>query len=111
MREDLFRVSRPRTVFTFSLYRSLTSDLSFQLSISRWAPFPPWTYHYPGVVGVCVVYVSIFIITRSRVIADLHRILLNVLYCAKINRDKRKGKYDQYAGYNDDRNPEFMMVL
>ncbi|CAI7622757.1 Major facilitator superfamily domain general substrate transporter [Penicillium crustosum] len=38
-------------------------------------------------------------------------ILLNVLYCAKINRDKRKGKYDQYAGYNDDRNPEFMMVL
>ncbi|KAJ5500698.1 Major facilitator superfamily domain general substrate transporter [Penicillium expansum] len=38
-------------------------------------------------------------------------ILLNVLYCVKINRDKRKGKYDQYAGYNDDRNPEFMMVL
>ncbi|KAJ6137597.1 Major facilitator superfamily domain general substrate transporter [Penicillium samsonianum] len=38
-------------------------------------------------------------------------ILLNVLYCAKINRDKRNGKYDQYAGYNDDRNPEFMMVL
>ncbi|KAJ5184540.1 hypothetical protein N7491_007593 [Penicillium cf. griseofulvum] len=38
-------------------------------------------------------------------------ILLNVLYCAKINRDKRKGKYDQYAGYKDDRNPEFMMVL
>ncbi|CAI7609624.1 unnamed protein product [Penicillium glandicola] len=38
-------------------------------------------------------------------------ILLNVLYCAKINRDKRNGKYDQYVGYNDDRNPEFMMVL
>ncbi|KAJ5435654.1 hypothetical protein N7445_006539 [Penicillium cf. griseofulvum] len=38
-------------------------------------------------------------------------ILLNVLYCAKINRDKRKGKSDQYAGYKDDRNPEFMMVL
>ncbi|KAJ5872037.1 uncharacterized protein N7529_004390 [Penicillium soppii] len=38
-------------------------------------------------------------------------ILLNVLYCAKINRDKKNGKYDQYAGSNDDRNPEFMMVL
>ncbi|KAK9857071.1 hypothetical protein MYU51_021663 [Penicillium brevicompactum] len=38
-------------------------------------------------------------------------ILLNVLYCAKVNRDKKNGKYDKYAGYNDDRNPEFMMVL
>lgn len=53
---------------------------------------------------------SIFLVD-SRAIADLNRILLNVLYCAKINRDKRNGKYDQYAGYNDDRNPEFMMVL
>ncbi|KAJ5950116.1 hypothetical protein N7454_001700 [Penicillium verhagenii] len=38
-------------------------------------------------------------------------ILFNVLYCAKVNRDKRNGKYDQYAGYNDDRHPEFKMVL
>ncbi|KAJ5101437.1 hypothetical protein NUU61_003659 [Penicillium alfredii] len=38
-------------------------------------------------------------------------ILFNVLYCAKVNRDKRNGKYDQFAGYNDDRNPKFMMVL
>ncbi|KAL2001130.1 hypothetical protein VTN02DRAFT_2197 [Thermoascus thermophilus] len=38
-------------------------------------------------------------------------ILSNVLYCAKINRDKETGKYDQYAGYNDDRDPEFKMVL
>lgn len=58
-----------------------------------------------------MVYVSIFLIIDSRATADLHRILFNVLYCAKINRDKRNGKYDQYAGYNDDRNPEFMMVL
>lgn len=58
-----------------------------------------------------MVYVSIFLIIDSRATANLHRILLNVLYCAKINRDKRNGKYDQYAGYNDDRNPEFMMVL
>lgn len=39
------------------------------------------------------------------------RILFNVLYCAKVNRDKRNGKYDQYAGYADDRNPEFKLVL
>lgn len=39
------------------------------------------------------------------------RILLNVLYCAKVNRDKKRGKYVQYAGYNDDRNPDFKLVL
>ncbi|KAJ6020785.1 hypothetical protein N7540_006289 [Penicillium herquei] len=38
-------------------------------------------------------------------------ILFNVLYCAKVNRDKRNGKYDQYAEYNDDRNPSFKLVL
>lgn len=42
---------------------------------------------------------------------NIGRILFNVLYCAKVNRDKRNGKYDQFAGYNDDRNPEFKMVL
>src|ERR1700712_1383181 len=26
-------------------------------------------------------------------------VALNVLYCAKINRDKVKGKYDEYIGY------------
>lgn len=39
------------------------------------------------------------------------RILFNVLYCAKVNRDKKNGKYDKYAGYNDDRNPDFKMIL
>ncbi|KAL4868950.1 hypothetical protein BDV12DRAFT_168649 [Aspergillus spectabilis] len=38
-------------------------------------------------------------------------ILLNVFYCAKINRDKRIGKYAKFEGYNDDRNPKFKMVL
>ncbi|EXJ86137.1 hypothetical protein A1O1_06507 [Capronia coronata CBS 617.96] len=38
-------------------------------------------------------------------------ILLNVLYCAKINRDKTNGKYDQYIECGDDRDPEFKMVL
>ena len=39
------------------------------------------------------------------------RILLNVLYCAKSNRDKAKGKYDKYIGYGDDREPSFKLVL
>lgn len=37
--------------------------------------------------------------------------LANVLYCAKVNRDKAKGKYAKYAGYGDDRDPEFKFVL
>ncbi|KAI1255581.1 hypothetical protein MGN70_002696 [Eutypa lata] len=38
-------------------------------------------------------------------------ILLNVLYCAKINRGKANGKYDKYIGYGDDRDPSFRLVL
>ncbi|ETI22534.1 hypothetical protein G647_06609 [Cladophialophora carrionii CBS 160.54] len=38
-------------------------------------------------------------------------VLCNVLYCAKINRDKANGKYDKYIGYGDDRDPEYKMVL
>jgi hypothetical protein len=41
----------------------------------------------------------------------IQRVLLNVLYCAKVNRDKAAGKYDQYAGCGDDRDPAFRMVL
>ncbi|KAI8282731.1 hypothetical protein K4K60_003271 [Colletotrichum sp. SAR11_57] len=37
--------------------------------------------------------------------------LLNVLWCTKINRDKAAGKYDQFIGTGDDREPEFKMVL
>ena len=43
--------------------------------------------------------------------ADSYRILGNVLYCAKINRDKARGKYDGYIGYGDDREPAFKMVM
>ncbi|KAG4442345.1 hypothetical protein IFR05_002196 [Cadophora sp. M221] len=38
-------------------------------------------------------------------------VLFNVLYCRKVNRDKKAGKYDQYIGYGDDRDPDFLMVL
>lgn len=38
-------------------------------------------------------------------------VLLNVLYCNKVNRDKKSGKYDPYIGCGDDRDPDFVMVL
>ncbi|KAI4864710.1 MFS general substrate transporter [Hypoxylon rubiginosum] len=38
-------------------------------------------------------------------------VLCNVLYCAKINRDKANGKYDKYRGFGDDRDPTFKLVL
>ncbi|QKD62783.2 major facilitator superfamily domain-containing protein [Fusarium oxysporum Fo47] len=38
-------------------------------------------------------------------------VLLNVLWCAKINRDKKNGKHNQYIGYGDDRDPEFKLVM
>jgi nitrate/nitrite transporter NarK len=38
-------------------------------------------------------------------------IAMNVAWVAKINKDKRSGKYDEWAGKGDDRDPEFKMVL
>jgi hypothetical protein len=38
-------------------------------------------------------------------------VLFNVLYCAKVNRDKKEGKYEKYIGYADDRDPEYVMIL
>lgn len=37
--------------------------------------------------------------------------LANVLYCIKVNRDKRNGKYAKFEGTGDDRDPSFVMVL
>ncbi len=39
------------------------------------------------------------------------RFLANVLWCAKINRDKDSGKYAEYEGCGDDRDPAFKMIL
>lgn len=41
----------------------------------------------------------------------LSRIAANVAWVAKINKDKRNGKYDEWAGKGDDRDPNFKMVL
>ncbi|KAK0702230.1 major facilitator superfamily domain-containing protein [Lasiosphaeris hirsuta] len=50
-------------------------------------------------------------IVLGLLVAGWFLILSNVLYCAKVNRDKRKGKYDKYGGHGDDRDPAFMMVM
>jgi hypothetical protein len=39
------------------------------------------------------------------------RIAANVAWVAKINKDKRNGKYEEWAGKGDDRDPNFKMVL
>lgn len=38
-------------------------------------------------------------------------VLANTLFCAWVNKRKRQGAYDQYAGYGDDRDPEFKLTL
>ncbi|KAF2469742.1 MFS general substrate transporter [Lindgomyces ingoldianus] len=38
-------------------------------------------------------------------------ILANVTWCKKMNRDKDNGKYAQFEGSGDDRDPSFRMVL
>lgn len=48
---------------------------------------------------------------QKRSDTDDFRVLLNVLYCHKVNKDKASGKYDEYIGYADDRDPDFVMVL
>ncbi|KAK3356550.1 putative MFS transporter [Lasiosphaeria hispida] len=50
-------------------------------------------------------------IVLGLLVAGWFLILSNVLYCAKVNTDKAKGKYDKYDGYGDDRDPAFIMVM
>lgn len=38
-------------------------------------------------------------------------ILANTLFCAWVNKKKRQGAYDKFAGYGDDRDPQFKLVL
>lgn len=37
--------------------------------------------------------------------------LANVVYCMKVNKDKRNGKYAEFEGTGDDRDPGFVMIL
>lgn len=47
----------------------------------------------------------------QRPVADIIRVLFNVLYCHKVNKDKKAGKYDQYIASGDDRDPSFKLIL
>jgi len=44
-------------------------------------------------------------------LTTFNRVLANVLWCAKVNKDKADGKHDQYIGYADDRDPEYILIL
>ena len=50
-------------------------------------------------------------IVMSLLVFAWFMVLLDVLYCAKVNRDKKRGKYSRFSGYGDDRDPLFRMVL
>ncbi|KAI1075900.1 major facilitator superfamily transporter [Whalleya microplaca] len=50
-------------------------------------------------------------IVMSLLCAGWLLILLNVLYCRKINKDKANGKYVDWTGCGDDRDPNFRLVL
>ena len=50
-------------------------------------------------------------VEKSVLTSCFSRVLLNVLYCVKVNRDKAAGKYDKYKGLGDDREPSFKMVI
>ena len=58
-----------------------------------------------------MVLVSFAHATIHGMLTPLFRVLANVLYCAKVNKDKANGKYDKYTGYSDDRDPDFTMIL
>ncbi|OCL06820.1 putative MFS transporter [Glonium stellatum] len=61
--------------------------------------------------GFVAIHVSSICVCSAMATNPRNRVLFNVLHCAKINRDKAKGKYDAYKGCRDDRDPEFKMVL
>lgn len=96
----------------FQLQVDWLSLNSIQLSHERRTTIPSWAHYHSWPAGIFMVHVS-RITTSGLSVANNPpcRILFNVLYCAKINKDKRRGKYDQYRGYNDDRDPAFVMIL
>ena len=85
---------------------------SFHLSYNPSTTVSQVAHGCPWIAGVCLVCVRIFP-AHSKVLQLIKytSTLCNVLYCAKINRDKANGNYDKYLDYADDRHPDFKMVL
>ncbi|KAL6851780.1 MFS general substrate transporter [Trichoderma novae-zelandiae] len=86
--------------------RATTSAL--QLAVANCGGFVA-TFIYPSKDGP--VYLKGHSVVLGLLCYAWFAVLANMLYCAKMNRDKKDGKYAQYAGSADDRDPEFDMVL
>ncbi|KAK4247142.1 major facilitator superfamily domain-containing protein [Corynascus novoguineensis] len=86
--------------------RATTSAL--QLAVANCGGFVA-TFVYPSHEGP--LYHKGHTICLALLVYAWFAILANVLWCAKINKDKRNGKYAQYEGSGDDRDPKFIMVL
>ncbi|KAK3313069.1 major facilitator superfamily domain-containing protein [Apodospora peruviana] len=86
--------------------RATTSAL--QLAIANCGGFVA-TFVYPSIDGP--LYHKGHTVILGLLVFSWFAILANVLWCMKINQDKRNGKYDQYAGSGDDRDPAFIMIL
>ncbi|OJJ45515.1 hypothetical protein ASPZODRAFT_134195 [Penicilliopsis zonata CBS 506.65] len=88
-------------------YKRATTS-AMQLAIANCGGFVA-TFIYPS--SDAPEYHSGHTVILGLLVFSWFMILLNVLYCAKINRDKREGKYAEFTGYNDDRDPDFHMIL
>lgn len=86
--------------------RATTSAL--QLAVANCGGFVA-TFVYPNKEGP--VYLKGHSIILGLLCYAWFAVLANVLWLSKVNRDKKAGKYDQYAGCGDDRDPEFEMIL
>ncbi|KAM7207921.1 Major facilitator superfamily domain containing protein [Naviculisporaceae sp. PSN 640] len=86
--------------------RATTSAL--QLAIANCGGFVA-TFVYPSVDGP--LYHKGHTVILGLLVYSWFAILANVVWCMKINRDKENGKYDQFIGSGDDRDPGFKMVL
>jgi len=86
--------------------RATTSAL--QLAIANCGGFVA-TFIYPNVQGPQ--FHKGHTVILGLLVAAWFLVLANVLYCAKVNRDKANGKYEMYTGYADDRDPEYKMIL
>ncbi|PNP40104.1 hypothetical protein TGAMA5MH_08026 [Trichoderma gamsii] len=86
--------------------RATTSAL--QLAVANCGGFVA-TFVYPNKEGP--VYLKGHSIILGLLCYAWFAVLINILWLSKINRDKKAGKYDQYAGCGDDRDPEFKMIL
>ncbi|UKZ83772.1 hypothetical protein TrVFT333_011585 [Trichoderma virens FT-333] len=86
--------------------RATTSAL--QLAIANCGGFVA-TFVYPNKDGP--IYLRGHSVILGLLCYAWFAVLANLLWCAKMNRDKKMGKYDQYASSGDDRDPEFEMIL